>query len=335
MKKRSLFIAGASLLIMSLLLPIYLRSELFRQFYDRRLRRCYLESINTGEDWGFPDGREFPTLVSIMEFWGDMCAVIKVTKGMEDSLGDAWHGDPREIWKAEYKDIDVEVEEYLYDKTGNYFTNLTLRDRNVAKWERIYAYTGERLLIFMNVLGSGLCQATAAWGYIITEQGYLVPLTDRYHEAMNEYGGRKLNVLRQDILHTWETDREEKSLYYTISTSLMEFVKEPGKEIYCSFVPVKKEEKEDSTIQVAVWFERKLCGEDGLPLKEGKEGILELVLKKKEQEYRVFSLLGYYLEERKDKKGWQSFVTEEEMKVIEQISKDSESEWYYQKKEAS
>lgn len=126
-----------------------------------------------------------------------MCAIVKVTEGME---------------------------EYLYDKTENYFERLTIRAqpwRDV--WARVYAYSGERLFLFIDVVGSGLCQTSTVWGYIITDKDYLVPLTDHYSEAMNEYGGRKRKDYQKKVTKAWEEYDTKMNFEAVIYQNILEF----------------------------------------------------------------------------------------------------------------
>ncbi len=223
MKKRFFLIAGAGLFLVLLLLSLYFRSERFRQFYDQKLRARYLAEVYKGNEEGEFNWYGGGSFEDCVQTW-DMCAIVKVTEGMEESLGADWKGEPNTIWDATYSNIEVEVEEYLYDKTENYFERLTIRAqpwRDV--WARVYAYSGERLFLFIDVVGSGLCQTSTVWGYIITDKDYLVPLTDHYSEAMNEYGGRKRKDYQKKVTKAWEEYDTKMNFEAVIYQNILEF----------------------------------------------------------------------------------------------------------------
>ncbi len=301
MKKRRFMITGIFVLIGILLIPIYLRSEAFHRFYDRRLRTRYLKNIHNDGEWTPMDGH--CTLEEMIYFY-DICAVVKVTDGMEDSLGEKWRKDPKQIWDASYEKINVEVEEYVFDKTGNYFESLVIRALPVTvwadakQWRKIYAYTGERLFIFINVIGSGLCQAETTWGYIITGNDYLVPLTDGYSEEMNSYGGRKVDVYKEDLLEERETYQAEKNYERAICHAILQDTGEMSwKTDQCGYVILKEEEKEEGEIQVSLLFTKGQFDETGECVGEEEEGVMELTLKKEGIEYEVGSCKIAYQEE--------------------------------------
>ena len=266
MKKRRFMITGIFVLVGILLIPIYLRSEAFHRFYDRRLRTRYLKNIHNDGEWIPLDHH---TSLEETPYFYDICAVVKVTDGMEDSLGEKWRKDPKQIWDASYEKINVEVEEYVFDKTGNYFETLVIRALPVTvwadakQWRKIYAYTGERLFLFITVIGSGLCQAETTWGYIITGNDYLVPLTDGYSEEMNSYGGRKVDVYKEDLLEEWETYQAEKNYERAICHAILQdYIKqEEYLQVTHGFWLSKEEEKRRYVIR-HILFGRGVCRKD-------------------------------------------------------------------------
>ncbi len=292
------------------MIPIYLRSEAFHRFYDRRLRTRYLKNIHNDGEWIPLDHH---TSLEETPYFYDICAVVKVTDGMEDSLGEKWRKDPKQIWDASYEKINVEVEEYVFDKTGNYFESLVIRALPVTiwadekQWRKIYAYTGERLFLFITVIGSGLCQAEASWGYIVTENNYLVPLTDNYSEEMNSYGGRKVDVYKEDLLEEWETYQAEKNYERAICHAILQDTGEINWENeQCGYVVLKEEEKGEGEVQVSLLFMKSQFDETGECVGEQKEGVMELTLKKEGTEYEIGSCKIAYEEElnRQPEEGW-------------------------------
>ncbi len=301
MKKRRFMITGIFVLVGILLIPIYLRSEAFHRFYDRRLRTRYLKNIHNDGEWTPMDGH--CTLEEMIYFY-DICAVVKVTDGMEDSLGEKWRKDPKQIWDASYEKINVEVEEYVFDKTGNYFETLVIRALPVTvwadekQWRKIYAYTGERLFLFITVIGSGLCQAETTWGYIVTGNNYLVPLTDGYSEEMNSYGGRKKEVYKEPLLEAWEICQAERNYERAIYHAILQDNGEINWETeQCGYVVLKEEEKGEGELQVSLLFMKVQFNKREEEIGEKEEGVMELNLKKEGSEYKVSSYKIVYKEE--------------------------------------
>ena len=299
MKKRRFMIAGIFVLVGILLIPIYLRSEAFHRFYDRRLRTRYLKNIHNDGEWISMDGHS--TLEEMVHYY-DICAIVKVTDGMEDSLGEKWRKDPKQIWDASYEKIKVEVEEYVFDKTGNYFETLVIRPQyawaDENQWRKIYAYTGERLFLFITVIGSGLCQAGTAWGYIVTGNDYLVPLTDGYSEEMNTYGGRKKEIYQEPLSEAWkicQAERNyEKAIYHAILQDNGEINWETEQ---CGYVVLKEEEKGEGEFQVSLLFMKGQFNEREEEIGEKEEGVMELNLKKEGSKYEISSYKTAYKEE--------------------------------------
>ena len=212
------------------------------------------------------------------------------------------------------------MEEYLYDKTENYFERLTIRAqpwRDV--WARVYAYSGERLFLFIDVVGSGLCQTSTVWGYIITDKDYLVPLTDHYSEAMNEYGGRKRKDYQKKVTKAWEEYDTKMNFEAVIYQNILEFCeKNDWKKERTAYYMIK-EEKDKKRIQLSCFFLQRAFDTWEEYLDEEWEGIMELELKKEGTEYKVLSRRAIWKEE---------VETELETKLLWVTKSDLESVGY-------
>lgn len=210
-----------------------------------------------------------------------MCAVVRVTKGMEESLEGKWENKPSQIWNAEYTDIEVEVEEYIYDQTGNYFDRLVIgKVGRLEKHERLYAYTGERMVLFLRVRRTGKCAAYRDWSFIISDKNRLVPMTSSCCREMNEYGGKRLNTYKKDVTEIWETYTYNKNYQYAIGKSILEETGEPDmSKARWGFYPLEEKELHKDVIWLKGLFIRNLIDENEQYLDDERSGVIELKIK--------------------------------------------------------
>lgn len=329
-KYRWYAIAFIVLLVVVCLFPLYLQTELFREVYDRHLRIKYLGKLEEGSDYWMAnaEGDEKRAMDKWLEHHDicsvanivtndvkkDICAVVTVTKGMEAGLGSKWTGKPSQIWEAPLDKIEVEVEEYLFDETGNYFDKLVIRDLNYESNSWIlHAYTGERLILFIDVVGSGLCNTSNVWGFIIAEGDYLVPLTTLICPKMNAYGARKLDDYKKDIVAAREQFVLDRSFATAVVEGIMDFTGEKNENWpYCGYYVIEQEEDASGNVRAGLLFMKEFLSADEADFaRDERIGLLEVLLAKTEMEYTLLSYQAAYLEEGDGFPDGFSLLTEE------------------------
>ena len=207
---------------------------------------------------------EAPALPLWSMFGSDICAVVTVTKGCEQSalesrnlrdetidiLNSAYrelngnpgaeHLNPEQVllllqqrpslmWElpayGEKESFEVEVEEYLFDRTGRYQKNFSIEAENGSVWYsfgRIPAYKGLRMVVFLETADSGNGIGNLCWNFFISEEGYIVPMTEEYgsyqqylsvedeYVGMWDYGGYRLEDYLEVVrlgYHAWARER--------------------------------------------------------------------------------------------------------------------------------
>lgn len=151
----------------------------------------------------------------------DMCAVVTVTKGMEENLCNVLVS-PSSIWNSSYSEIEVSVDEYIFDRTATYKELLTIQpDYKLSNNDRVHAYTSERLIIFLNsVPNTGKYRTVADWGYIIDNENNLTPLSKENSNEMNSLSGRSLNNYIELLqTHLLEDNKKINGIVYRNSSN--------------------------------------------------------------------------------------------------------------------
>ena len=157
-----------------------------------------------------------------------ICAVVTVTEGMEDLMDERYllscynhyYGTEETELTREQKcmllrenpsyltswlhggKMTMEVQEYLYDWTGEYKPELSVKIKAYTPYGNYFrACTGMRLVCFFapNQKTPSLYSSTSGYGYFITEENYLVPMEIAVFEDMVRYGGMSLKEYKKLI----------------------------------------------------------------------------------------------------------------------------------------
>ncbi len=146
-------------------------------------------------------------------YQSDLCAVITVTAGYEEDKN--------------Y--FEAEAEQYIYDRTGRYADHLFVKDapaRAMSFFGRIPAEEGQRMAVFLDVDNYGICTGKLIWNYFVSEDGYVVPMTEDYDDGREEdeeyvgmwdYGGYALEdylAVLQTGYHLQESQERKKWAIY-------------------------------------------------------------------------------------------------------------------------
>lgn len=152
-----------------------------------------------------------------------ICAVVTVTEGMEDLMDERYllscynqhygteeteltreqkcmllREDPRYLnsWLCG-SEVTMEVQEYLYDRTGEYKPELSVKIKAYTPHGDYFrACTGMRLVCFFD---QELYATSGHYGYFVTEGNYLVPMDLRFFEDVVRYGGMSLKEYKELI----------------------------------------------------------------------------------------------------------------------------------------
>ncbi len=158
-----------------------------------------------------------------------ICAVVTVTEGMEDLMGERYllscynqhYGTEETELTREQKSMllrenpsyltswlhggkmTMEVQEYLYDRTGEYKSELSVKIKAYTPYGDYFrACTGMKLVCFFGISDQGdqeLYSTSARYGYFVTEGNYLVPMVLTLFEDIVRYRGMSLKEYKELI----------------------------------------------------------------------------------------------------------------------------------------
>ncbi len=183
--------------------------------YAELKKRYYPKFMPTGVEVNFFEDPKLPSLEGICGN-REICAVVTVTEGYErmpqrelcsayqEQFGDPGaevlsqeqvlrllEAEPGLMWRLEYERelFEVDVEEYLYDRTGCYLDHLTIQPASkfLGGYGHIPAYQGLRMVVFLQVEAFDYCSTDLAWSYILTEDGCVVPMTEEFGNYKEDY----------------------------------------------------------------------------------------------------------------------------------------------------
>ncbi len=223
--------------------------------YERLKQRYFPENSPHGcYIWA----EEAPALPLQSMLGSDICAVVTVTKGREqqsienreatdkfysayrelvgkpgeeplnpEQLTELLQKKPSLMWEIllhEWEEkFEVKVDEYLYDRTGRYADTLTIQKKLDSAWWHygaIPGYKGLRMVVFLRVENSGNGISDLRWNYFISDDGYVVPMTENYADyrlnddeyvGMWDYGGYRLEDYLEVVRTGYNGLESEKS----------------------------------------------------------------------------------------------------------------------------
>jgi len=151
----------------------------------------------------------FPTLEGYIDYY-DVCAVIEVTKGMDNTEplvieGEDLFGEGEEetikqykedglfIAHATYSPYEAKVTEYIINKTEMSPENILIMYGLLFQDYGIQAREGMKIIMFLspNNFGENTFYGISVWAFFITDDGYIMPAVNE--EPIKEYGGMKLD----------------------------------------------------------------------------------------------------------------------------------------------
>ncbi len=283
----------------------------------------------------FPEDR--PRGVSVWEegvpactlgdmYQSDLCAIITVTAGYEEDKN--------------Y--FEAEAEQYIYDRTGRYADQLLIKEtvlKPFVFYGRIPAEEGQRMVVFLDVDDYGICIGKLIWNYFVSEDGYVVPMTEDYDDEREEdeeyvgmwdYGGYALEdylAVLQNGYHIQERQERKKWAIYEYLGHALELSvvqKLNGPKLVSAWEIVSEETERFEVIALAeeIWVKDVL---------QQAIGSGTLTLKREGNDYTVLS----------DTIVWNPIVTEsgqaeaaeednleeEQTKRLEQLAWENYEEW--------
>ncbi|MCX4316506.1 MAG: hypothetical protein OSJ52_07695 [Lachnospiraceae bacterium] len=159
----------------------------------------------------------------------EICVVAEVTQGVNDMgdytvSGEKLFGDTeedikmRESFKANgflpetvsYNQYHVKVDQYIYDKTGEYKEEIDVIYGLAYQEIGIQAEAGMKLILFLTPSDSldGKYIASICWAYHVNDNGTIVPTID--NEKHKEYKGKKIEKYIEKISKIYEKYGEDK-----------------------------------------------------------------------------------------------------------------------------
>ncbi len=258
----------------------------------------------------------------------DLCAVVTVTAGYEENKN--------------Y--LEAEVENYLYDHTGRYADHLLIKEAVPRAWVfygRIPANPGQRMVVFLDVDEYGICVGKLIWNYFVTEDGYVVPMTEDYDDGREEdydyvgmwdYGGYSL----EDYLAVLETGynrqesrrRKEQAIYDYLGQSLeLSVIQEiNGPQLVSSWEIISEEKRKGTERYRLIALAEELWIQEILQQAVGSR---TLTLKREGNDYMVLSDTIVWDSLSEDISGYQK----EQIERLEKLAWENYERWKEQQRE--